>query len=66
MGVVAMHAFNPNTAGGRGRGISAFEASLVYRASFWTARATQIKIFSKKKKKKDCHMKTGVGGEEGR
>ena len=41
LGVVAMHAFNPNTAGGRGRGISAFEASLVYRASFRRARATQ-------------------------
>jgi hypothetical protein len=27
--------------GGRGRCISEFKASLVYRVSFWTARATQ-------------------------
>ena len=39
-----------------------FQASLVYRASFRTARATQRNLVSKKK---DCHMKTGVGGEEG-
>jgi hypothetical protein len=40
-GVVA-HAFNPSTReGGRGRQISEFEASLVYRVSSRTARATQ-------------------------
>jgi hypothetical protein len=39
-GVVA-HAFNPSTRGGRGRRISEFEASLVYRVS------------SRKKKKKE-------------
>ena len=38
-----------------------FQASLVYRASFRTARATQINLVSKK----DCHMKMGGGGEEG-
>ena len=35
--------FNPSTLGGRGRPISEFEASLVYRASSRTARATQLK-----------------------
>jgi hypothetical protein len=38
--------------GGRGRWISEFEASLVYRVSFRTARATQRNPVSKKKKKK--------------
>jgi hypothetical protein len=39
--------------GGRGRQISEFEASLVYRVSFGTARATQRNpVFKKKKKKK--------------
>jgi hypothetical protein len=35
--------FGPSTqhAGGRGRQISEFEASLVYRASYRTARATE-------------------------
>jgi hypothetical protein len=36
--------------GGRGRGISEFETSLVYRVSFRTARATQRNPVSKKKK----------------
>jgi hypothetical protein len=42
--------------GGRGRWISEFEASLVYKVSFRTARATQrnpvLKKQEKKKKKK--------------
>jgi hypothetical protein len=38
--------------GGRGRQISEFEASLVYRVSSRTARATQRNSVSKKKKKK--------------
>ena len=37
--------------GGRGRQISEFEASLVYRVSFRTARATQRNHVSKKKAK---------------
>ena len=37
--------------GGRGRQISEFEASLVYRVSSRTARATQRNPVSKKKKK---------------
>jgi hypothetical protein len=38
--------------GGRGRWISEFEASLVYRVSSRTARVTQRNPVSKKKKKK--------------
>jgi hypothetical protein len=38
--------------GGRGRWISEFEASLVYRVSSRTARATQRNPVSKKKKKR--------------
>jgi hypothetical protein len=38
--------------GGRGRWISEFEASLVYRVSSRTARAKQRNPVSKKKKKK--------------
>jgi hypothetical protein len=38
--------------GGRSRQISEFEASLVYRVSFRTARAIQRNPVSKKKKKK--------------
>jgi hypothetical protein len=37
--------------GGRGRWISEFEASLVYRVSSRTARATQRNLVSKKRKK---------------
>jgi hypothetical protein len=46
------HAFNPSTpeAGGRGRRISEFKASLVYKVSSRTARATQRNPVSKKKK----------------
>jgi hypothetical protein len=38
--------------GGRGRQISEFEASLVYRVSSRTARAAQRNPVSKRKKKK--------------
>jgi hypothetical protein len=38
--------------GGRGRRISEFEASLVYKVSSRTARATQRNTVSKKPKKK--------------
>jgi hypothetical protein len=37
--------------GGRGRWISEFEASLVYKVSFKTARATQRNPVSEKRKK---------------
>lgn len=39
--VVVMHDFNPSTQGGRGRWISKFEASLVYRARFRLVMAAQ-------------------------
>jgi hypothetical protein len=39
--------------GGRGRRISEFEASLVYKVSSRTARATQRNPVSKKQKKKE-------------
>jgi hypothetical protein len=38
--------------GGRGRQISEFEASLVYRVSSRTAKATQRNLSRKKKKRK--------------
>ena len=38
---VVVHAFNPNTQEGRGRRISEFEASLIYKVIFRTARAKQ-------------------------
>jgi hypothetical protein len=47
---VVAHAFNPSR--GRGRWISEFEASLVYKVSSRTARATQRNRVSRKKKKK--------------
>ena len=43
---VVAHAFNPS----KGRQISELEASLVYRVSSRTARATQRNSVSKKKK----------------
>jgi hypothetical protein len=46
------HAFNPSTQGGRDRRISEFEASLVYKVSARTARATQRNPVSKNQKKK--------------
>jgi ABC-type nickel/cobalt efflux system permease component RcnA len=44
--------------GGRGRRISEFEASLVYRVSSRTARATQRNPVSKKNKKQKTKNKT--------
>jgi hypothetical protein len=62
--------------GGRGRQISEFEASLVYRVSFRTAKAAQRNPVSKKnktkqktkKKKKQKERKEGrkEGRQEGR
>jgi hypothetical protein len=49
--VAAAHAFNPST-WEADRQISEFEASLIYRVSSRTARATQRNPVSKKKKKK--------------
>jgi hypothetical protein len=43
--------------GGRGRWISEFEASLVYRVSFRTARGTQRNPVSKKQTKKPTKQK---------
>jgi hypothetical protein len=39
--------------GGRGRWISEFEASLVYKVSFRTARATQRKPVSKTERERE-------------
>jgi hypothetical protein len=50
-GVVA-HTFNPRQSGGRGRWISEFEASLFYRVSSRTARATQRNPVLKNQKEK--------------
>jgi hypothetical protein len=47
--------------GGRGRQISEFEASLVYRVSSRTARATQRNPVSKKTKKKKRNENSEVG-----
>jgi hypothetical protein len=49
---VVAHAFNPSTweAGGRGRWISEFKASLIYKVNSRTARATQSKPCLKKTK----------------
>jgi hypothetical protein len=47
---VVVHAFNPSTLGGRGRQISEFKASLVYRVSSRTARAIQRNPVSKNQK----------------
>jgi hypothetical protein len=49
--------------GGRGRQISEFEASLVYKVNFRTARATQRNPVSKKKKKKKKKRKENKGKE---
>jgi hypothetical protein len=50
--------------GGRGRRISEFEASLVYRVSSRTARATQRNPVSRKKKKKKTKKRMGWGGRK--
>jgi hypothetical protein len=55
--VVAAHAFNPSTRGGRGRRISEFEASLVYKVSSRTARAIQRNPVLKKQKAKKTNKK---------
>jgi hypothetical protein len=58
---VVVHAFDPSTySGGRGRWISEFEASLVYKVSSRTARTTQRNPVSKNKNK---NQKTIVAGE---
>jgi hypothetical protein len=47
--------------GGRGRWISEFKDSLVYKVSFRTARATQRNPVSKNQKKKETNkQKKGV------
>jgi hypothetical protein len=47
------HAFNPSTWEAEGGGFrSEFEASLVYKVSSWTARATQRNPVSKNQKRK--------------
>jgi hypothetical protein len=51
--------------GGRGRWISEFEASLVYRVSSRTARATQKNPVSKKKKNKKKKKEEGGKGKGG-
>jgi hypothetical protein len=64
---VVAHAFNLSL-GGRGKLIFEFEASLIYRVSSRTARATQrnhvLKNQKKKKKKKKAipNYKNEVGG----
>jgi hypothetical protein len=57
--------------GGRGRWISEFEASLVYKVSSSTARAIQINPVSKnqkkkKKKKKEIQPKKTLSGNKDR
>ena len=49
------HAFNPSS---RGRWISEFEASLVYKLSFRTARAIQRNPVLKNKNKQTNKQKT--------
>jgi RNase P/RNase MRP subunit p29 len=49
-------AFNPSTLGGRGRQISEFEASLVYRVNSRTARATKRNSVSNKTKQNKTGM----------
>jgi hypothetical protein len=51
--------------GGRGSRISEFEASLVYRVSSRTARATQRNPVSKKEGRKEGRKKGREGGREG-
>ena len=49
---MVVHAFNPSTWEARGRRISEFEDSLVYRVSSRSARAIQRDPVSKKPNKK--------------
>jgi hypothetical protein len=53
---MAVHAFNPNTWEAEAGGSLEFEASLVYRVSSRTARATQRNPVSKKKKSTGEHL----------
>jgi hypothetical protein len=50
--------------GGRGRQISEFEASLVYRVSSRTARATQRNPVLKTQKKKKKKNRKGIRGRQ--
>jgi hypothetical protein len=50
--------------GGRGRWISEFEASLVYKVSSRTVRATQRNPDSKKQKKKNKNKQKKKGKRE--
>jgi hypothetical protein len=47
---MVVHCFNPSNSGGRGRWISEFKATLVYRKSSRTARATQRNYVSNQTK----------------
>jgi hypothetical protein len=51
LGVVA-NAFNPSTLEAEAGGFLSSEASLVYRVSSWTARATQRNPVSKREEKR--------------
>jgi hypothetical protein len=50
--------------GGRGRRISEFEASLVYKVSSRTARAIQRNTVSKKERKENPSLKSWISTEE--
>ena len=58
--MVVAHAFNPSAGGGGGRGrrISELEASLVYKVSSRTARATQRNPVSKNQTSPTPQIKT--------
>jgi hypothetical protein len=58
---VVAPSFNPSTWGGRGRRISEFQASLVYKVSSRTARAIQRNPVSKKQLKKKKIEMTRAG-----
>jgi hypothetical protein len=60
------HAFNPSTGGGRGRWISEFEASLVYKVSSRTARATQRNSVSNKQTNKTRQINKNISRQEGK
>jgi hypothetical protein len=61
-GAVVAHAFIPSIWEARGRRISEFKASLVYRVSSRTARATQRNPVSKKQKQNKTKQKyLGLG-----
>jgi hypothetical protein len=58
------HTFNLSAGEGRGRRISEFEASLVYRVSSRTARATQRNPVSKNLKKQNKTTKKNIKKEK--